>query len=180
MTSKQIFKGNRPAGLECEKCDEYHTCTDSPYVLEHFCNDTANGAMCCFAEDTGNHDSATVIIRYDTGMHMSYTQNFFARKGAAKRGAIFSGYDGTVEFDWYKDEIKVFLHHIQKTEIHKLDNSMAAHFGGDDKLVRSFLDIIRGGSQSITPLRTGLMSALMCLQAKESASKHRFAEIRFD
>ena len=65
MGSKQVFKGNKPAGLKCRDCAEYLTCTDSPYVLENFCDDSARGSRCCFAVDTGNHDSASCLVRYE-------------------------------------------------------------------------------------------------------------------
>lgn len=179
MESKQIFKGNKPTGLKCKDCEEYYTCPESPYVLENFANESATGEYCCFAKDTGNHDSATVIVSYETGMHMSYTQNFFARKKAAKRGAVFSGYKGTLEFDWYKDEINVYMHHTPKVEKHRLENSMDAHFGGDEILIRNFYDVITDRDKTLAPLKAGLLSALMCLKAKESAIEKRFCDISF-
>ena len=47
--------------------------------------DHPHGDLCCFSTATGNHDSASVLIRYDTGMHVCYSQNFFARKNAQLR-----------------------------------------------------------------------------------------------
>ncbi len=180
MESKQIFKGDKPSGLNCTKCAEYKTCSESPYLTPRFNADTVHGKMCSFAVDTGNHDSATAIVRYDTGMHMSYTQNFFARKHAAKRGAIFSGYLGTIEFDWYTNEIKRYPHKIPRTDIYRYDDAMEAHFGGDARLVRNFIDLISGDTKvSVAPLRSGLMSALMCLNARESAQTGNFMEIKF-
>ncbi|MDG0809809.1 Gfo/Idh/MocA family protein [Cohnella rhizosphaerae] len=86
VKSKQIFKGNKPEGLYCKDCAEYHTCPESPFVLKHFKSEESHGEMCAFAVDTGNEDAGSALVVYESGMHVSYSQNFFARKGAAKRG----------------------------------------------------------------------------------------------
>ncbi len=91
MEAKQIFKGDRTE-VYCKDCNDYYFCEESPYVMKHYKNDSSNGDMCCFSTDTGNHDSASAIIKYDSGMIVSYSQNFYERKSAAKRGAIFLGY----------------------------------------------------------------------------------------
>ena len=178
MGSKQIFKGDKPAGLRCADCDEYKTCKDSPYVLQHFCHEDARGSRCCFAVDTGNHDSASCIVRYDTGMHVAYSQNFFARKHAQKRGAIFLGYEGTVQFDFYTMSIQLFPHRSARVEQITFDDFQQAHWGGDAVLVRGFIDLLKGGP-SIAPLHDGLLSALMCLKATESEKTQKFVDIHY-
>lgn len=104
MTSKQIFKGDKPAGKLCDECEEKQTCPES-YISTHRAGEYLYGPWCCFAEDTGNEDSGSAIIRYETGMHVVYSQNFFARRGAGLRGARFLGYDGTAEFDFQSGDV---------------------------------------------------------------------------
>jgi len=180
MTSKQVFKGDRRAGLFCKECGEKSTCLQSPFnpgiVLD---NDwiAPERRQCAFAIDTGNEDSGSALIRYESGMHVSYSQNFVARKKAARRGATLIGYHGTLEFDWFTNTIKVFMHHTNQVETVEVDSAANAHGGGDAILARNFVDVIRDGAMSITPLDTGLMSTLMCLKAKESAESRTFQEI---
>ena len=183
MTSKQIYKGDKPAGLKCKDCKDWDSCMESPYHL-HFSKQEAhevapNELMCGFAVDTGNEDSGSAIIRYETGMHASYSQNFFARKKAGRRGARLFGYKGTVEFDWYTDEVKVYMHHKPMVETHKLDSAALSHGGGDTVLVDNFVRVIRGEEKSVSPLSAGLLSVLMCLKAKESSLTNTFQEIRY-
>ncbi|MCX8052924.1 MAG: Gfo/Idh/MocA family oxidoreductase, partial [Armatimonadetes bacterium] len=102
MTSKRIYKGNHPAGFTCDDCDEWDECMESPFHL-FFSRGEApevakNARPCGFAVDTGNEDSGSAIIEYETGMHVCYSQNFFARKKAHARGGRFFGYKGTLEF----------------------------------------------------------------------------------
>lgn len=180
MTSKQIFKGDKPEGLFCKDCDENETCPEGPFVMKHFKNDIANGDMCCFARDTGNEDSGSALIRYETGTHVSYSQNFFARKTAASRGARLFGYNGTLEFNWYTDELKVFMHNTPRVETYKIDSTKMAHGGGDDALAYNFIKVMQGREKSVAPIEAGLLSVLMCLSAKMSSQTNTFQDISWD
>ncbi|MBB6733886.1 Gfo/Idh/MocA family protein [Cohnella zeiphila] len=177
MTSKRVFRGNKPAGLRCAECEENRTCEESTIRRDIF-PDPPPGEFCSFAEDTGNEDSGSALIRYESGMHAAYSQNFFARRGAAARGARLLGYKGTLEFDWYKDEIKVFMHHTDRVETYRLGQGKDGHGGGDIALARNFVDLMRGtASSSDSTLDSGLLSALMCLKARESAQSGTFQAI---
>ncbi|MHB1000277.1 MAG: Gfo/Idh/MocA family protein [Armatimonadota bacterium] len=184
MTAKRVYKGDRPAGKKCDECDEFESCLESPYH-EMFTKQIVgrmrpNGLMCGFAVDTGNEDSGSALIQYESGMHVCYSQNFFARRGAAKRGATLFGYKGTVEFDWYTDELKVIMHHSPRVETIKCDPGVVTHGGGDLLLIDSFVRIMKGEDhKSVAPLDAGLLSVLMCLKAKESAATKTFQEIRY-
>jgi predicted dehydrogenase len=176
MTSKRVFKGNKPAGLKCAECDEQEICPDSTVNIHKLPHETPAGEYCCFAVDTGNEDSGSALIRYETGMHVSYSQNFFARRKAGTRGARLIGYKGTLEFDFYTNAIKVYMHHSPVAETYEMTDE-AGHFGGDAVIARNFIDVMKGKAKSIAPMEAGLLSALMCLKARESAQTHTFQAI---
>ena len=178
MTSKQVMKGDKPAGLKCEACPEKLTCPEGPnQTLSR--GDYIHGDYCCYAVDTGNEDSGTVIVRYETGMHVVYTQNFFARNPhAGKRGAILAGEGGTLEFDWNTSEIIVRKHYTPGEMRYKVETT-GNHGGGDKKLADNFIGVMLGTEKSETPLEQGLLSAYMCLKAKESAQKHCFVPLDY-
>jgi predicted dehydrogenase len=179
MVSKQIFKGTKPAGLKCVDCDEQETCTESTVKIKKKRTETPAGEYCCYAEDTGNEDSGSAIIRYETGMHVSYSQNFFARRQAATRGARLLGYKGTLDFDFYTNTVKVYMHQTPRVETHQIDPDQA-HFGGDAVLANNFIDVMKGKDKPVTSMEDGLLSALMCLKARESALTQTFQDIRWD
>ena len=180
MESKQIYKGDKPAGLRCPDCPEERTCPESEWFMTTYKADHPHGELCCFSTATGNHDSASVLIRYDTGMHICYSQNFFARKNAQLRGARFLGYKGTLEFDWYTGELLVHKHDEPVDVCYKLDLTASSHFGGDKQLMLNFCGVMAGTENSESSLEDGIASALLCLKAVESAREHRFAEVRLD
>jgi predicted dehydrogenase len=175
MKSKQIYKGDMPAGLRCSDCDKWETCMDSTYNIINLRNDTPRNDYCGFAVDTGNEDSASMIVKYESGMHAMYSQNFFARKGAARRGARLYGYKGTVEFNFATNEIKVFDHMSDKVTTVRLDDQGSRHGGGDIVLMRNFVHLMQGKTtESVAPLKDGIRSALVCLQAKAFSESDAF------
>lgn len=175
MNSKQIFKGDMPAGLYCKDCAKKETCPESA-VQKTRDEMFVPGEQCCFAADTGNEDSGSALVRYESGMHAVYSQNFFARNGAQARGARLLGYKGTLEFDFYTGVLKVYMHHTNRTETYTLGES-EGHHGGDAALARNFVDVVNKNAKSQFDLNAGIFSALMCLRARQSAQSNTFQTI---
>lgn len=184
VESKTVFTGDMPAGLYCMDCDLKTTCPESQYNLfykQGILKDMSEAEgwwdgrwQCSFAVDTGNHDAATAILQYESGAHLTYTQMFYARRGAAKRGAILTGYKGTLSFDWYTDEVVVHHHHTGRTERHRLEADVHGHHDGDHELAHDFLAILNGTGPSRATLQDGLLSAQLCLMAKRSCQTNEF------
>ncbi|MCX5660161.1 MAG: Gfo/Idh/MocA family oxidoreductase [Planctomycetota bacterium] len=187
MASKgRVFGGSKPAGLVCSKCDEAETCKESPKNRQR--NGSASGKnkdhACVFSVDIGTpetgicEDSSSCVLEFESGATGVYTQVFFSRRDAGRRGSIVSGYDGTVSFDWYRNDITLVHHHKPFTDTFTSKGG-ANHFGGDDELASDFVDLIHGRiKRSRTPIETGLASVYACLAAKESSETGRFVEVR--
>ncbi len=174
MESKMVYKGDKPANLKCEDCPEYETCYESTKVIREKAHDDPQGEYCSYGCDVGNHDSATVIMRYSDGLHVVYTQNFVARKEAGKRGMRMIGQKATLEFDWEKEEVLLFSHDDSKVaRFNVKPASGGGHSGGDYALVRDFVAVMNG-DRSVSSLKDGLESAYICMKIKESAEKHQF------
>jgi hypothetical protein len=131
---------------------------------------------CVYGEGIRNEDSGNALLEYASGVQVSYTQNFFARNKAARRGARLYGYRGSVEFDWYTNTIKVMRHDRGKDELIDLTGA-EEHFGGDAELCKDFLAALKTRTVSRTPLTTGINSALTCLWARESAERRVFCDV---
>ena len=125
-------------------------------------------AYCVFSKEIQIEDMGSCLIEYEQGPQLSYTQNFFTRYNAAQRGARLYGYKGTIEFDWYRNQIKVFSHTRPTVETIDFTGDMP-HFGGDRELCYDFLMAMRDGTPSRSPLDAGILSALTCLWAREAA-----------
>lgn len=174
MESKMVYKGDKPAGLKCVDCPEYETCYESSKVIEEQAKDDPWGEYCAYGEDVGNHDSATVLMRYADGLHAVYTQNFVVRKEAGKRGMRMIGQKATMEFDWVTNIITIYKHDEDKVEkITVKPTSDGYHGGGDNALVRDFIAVMNGDT-SLSTLKDGLQSAYICLKVRESAQTRQF------
>ena len=176
MSSKQIFKGDKPAGMLCADCTEAQTCPESPQNVKTYGDNYVIGPYCCFAVDTGNQDSGSVLVMYDDGMHISYTQDFIVRNCAGRRGAIIVGYLGTIEFDFYRGQVKLFHHTDGDVETFDF-KSTGAHHGGDEILAKNFIGVMEGREVSHSTLKDGILSAELCLAAKRSAKERVFVDI---
>lgn len=187
VESKNVFTGDMPAGLYCMDCPKQDTCPESQKNLFYQqgildtmqrANEWWNGRwQCAFAVDTGNHDSASAILQYANGSHLTYTQNFYARRSAAKRGARFIGYKGTMEFDFNSDEVVVHHHHSARTDRLRLESLDGGHHGGDMELLHDFLAIVHKTGSSRATLMNGVTSAYLCLKARESCQTSSFVPI---
>ncbi len=172
----------KPFDLMCKNCEEKATCTESPFsgeasmVNPEGLEKWKDWRMCLYAAEIRNEDSGNAILEYHSGVQASYTQNFFARGKAARRGARLFGYRGTIEFDWYTNKISIMRHDRRPDETIDLSGA-EEHFGGDAELCKDFLAALRTGAASRAPLAAGINSALTCLWARESANQRKFFDV---
>ncbi len=180
----RVFGGDKPAGLVCSRCGEAIDCPESPANRQrNMSGGTTADHLCVFGEDIGspeagmNEDASSALVEFANGSQGVYTQVFYTRGEAGKRGATISGYEGTLSFDWYKNEMSFIRHHQPFRDVtHGYEG--LSHFGGDAELARNFIDVVNGDATSLTPIETGLQSVFACLAAKESAETGQFAAVR--
>jgi predicted dehydrogenase len=184
QTRGHIFGGDKPAGLRCSVCDEAGTCLESPDARRrNLSGGDLNDHPCVFGSDIGtpetgmNEDSSSALLEFASGAHGIYTQVFYTRRDAGTRGATVSGYDGTLSFDWYTNQLRLVRHHRPFSDRCDGDKG-ASHFGGDAELARDFIDLIRHGAHPRADLHAGLQSIYACLAAKESADTGQFVTVR--
>lgn len=174
MKALRVFGGDMPFDLQCKDCLKQESCPESPFNRFRFGYEGEmvryrdDDQFCLFAEGFQHEDTGSCLIEYGRGCQVSYTQNFFTRYQAAQRGARLYGYLGTVEFDWYRNQIRVFSHTSPTVETIEFGGNMP-HFGGDRELCYDFLVAMRDGRSSRSPLAAGILSARTCLWARYAA-----------
>ncbi len=116
MNARRVYGGNMPFDLRCPDCHLRESCPESPFTRFRFGFERGEVEYfdrrdyCVFSEGFELEDMGSCLIEYANGVQLNYTQNFFARYQAARRGARLYGYKGTIEFDWYKNQIKLYSH----------------------------------------------------------------------
>jgi predicted dehydrogenase len=178
-STRRVYGGSEPAGLHCSTCTKTELCPESPTNILKRGDDGGMGKedhACAFSSSIENQDAGAAMVMYDDATQLSYTQNFVTRRSAARRGARITGYYATLDFDWFTEKIRVTEHHGQAVDdIHV--PVVEGHHGGDSVLIKNFLHVIRGQAASKSTLDDGLVSAAMCLAARESASTGSFQQI---
>lgn len=177
-TAKLHYKGDHPAGLHCPDCPEYRTCNESSFVVGKVQKEDVQGDACCFAVDTGNEDGASAIFTTESGILISYNQNFTVKKSAGRRGCRLIGTKGSAEFDFYSAEIRRDDYLSPQTITHKFNFPAGNHFGGDERLALDFLRVLNG-EPAQSDLSAGLASAAACLAAKQADQEGRFVPIYY-
>lgn len=182
LKARRVFGGDMPFDLQCKDCHLRESCTESPFTRFRNGYESAEvdfperNGYCVFSEGFEIEDMGSCLLEYASGAQVSYTQNFFTRYLAAQRGARLYGYSGTIEFDWYRNQVKVFSHSRPTVETIDFSGNMP-HFGGDRELCYDFLMAMRDGTPSRSPLDAGILSALTCLWARESADTRQSCQV---
>ena len=183
MKALRVFGGEMAFDLQCKDCHLRESCPESPFnrfrsgfegERVHF---GEQRTYCVFSAGFELEDMGSCLIEYENGPQVSYTQNFFTRYKAAQRGARLYGYKGTIEFDWYQNQVKLFSHTSPVVNTIDFSGNMP-HFGGDRELCYDFLMAMRERRPSRSPLSAGILSALTCLWARESANSRQFCEVK--
>lgn len=179
MMSRSVYGGDMPQDLWCSSCDLAETCPESPEGMERRGN---HGGIevadhpCVFGGEIKNQDAGSAIVQYEGGVHAAYSQNFVSRRSAATRGAIVTGYKSTLSFDWYTHRLRLIDHHSDREEEQEVTVA-TGHMGGDEALLRNFVDVCLGRDESRSDLTAGLASVGMCLAARESAHRQAWVPI---
>ena len=179
VMNRAAYGGDMPHDLRCSTCDLAGTCLESPVGVARRGDDGGVGTddhLCVFGDGIKLQDAGAALMAYEDGAHASYTQNFLSRRSAASRGATVTGYEATLSFDWYKGAVTVIDHHRDRVDSLNV-KATSGHLGGDEALARNFVDVCLGRDESRTDLASGLLSAAMCIAARESAHTKRWTPV---
>ena len=177
--TRGYFGGDMPDDLRCSDCALVNTCPEGPPAQARRGDaggmadgpdggTPGNDHWCAFGRSIRHHDAGSAILRFASGLHASYAQNFVTRRSAAARGARVTGSRATLEFDWVAEVVRVTEHHGTAVDERRLA-AAENHSGGDDALAANFLAVVRGDAESASPLAAGLLSVAACLAARSSA-----------
>lgn len=169
-----LLAGSRPATVAAMISRQTY---DDPATAT-FLDSTPTKLKETLANEPARHqDAGSAIFMYQNGLHASYSQNFVTRRHG-KRGATIVGHLATLHFDWHTHTITVHDHYKSRTDrIEVKASEDQGHLGGDHTLARNFSDLMQGKDKSQSTLHDGLLSAAMCLAARESANTHTFQPI---
>ncbi|MFA9480292.1 Gfo/Idh/MocA family protein [Phycisphaerales bacterium AB-hyl4] len=119
-----------------------------------------------------NQDAGSAIVWYENGIIVSYDQNFVTRRSAARRGAIVTGYNATLSWDWTPTGRVQIIDHAS-SRVDTIDcREEGGHGGGDLMLAKRFVRVMKGEPNEEGNLKDGLLSVGMCLAARKASQQH--------
>ena len=179
VMTRMAYGGDMPHDLRCSGCDRAYNCPESPAGIARRGDDGGVGTgdhLCVFGDGIRLQDAGAALLAYESGAHASYTQNFLSRRTAGSRGATITGYKASLSFDWYRETATVVDHHSDRVDSFRV-RATTGHLGGDEALAHNFVDLCLGRDESQTDLSAGLLSAAMCLAARESVHAQRWMPV---
>lgn len=176
METRGLFGGDMPEGTTCDKCDKRMECPESDYAVTKIYGDTTHGMKCCYMPSNIQHDCATVIAKYNSGVIATYSQNTIVRFHGGRRGGKIYGYKGTLEYDINNAKITITMNDFDTVEVIDFHGITDPHCGGDQILTRTFADMARG-KEVPSSLLEGIKSASFGLVALESCEKEAFVSL---
>lgn len=128
-------------------------------------------------EEGMNEDSTSVLIEFENGVQGVYAQVFFAKRiAAARRGARISGWNGTLDFDWYAGRIQTVHHQNPLIETLQFE-AEEHHFGGDRGLAENFFKMVESAEPPLATMQDGMSSIRACLTAKKCIAEGRAFDV---
>ncbi len=130
---------------------------------------------CVYRCDNDVVDHQVVNLELEGGATVNFTMTAFTAHGG--RTMRVGGTMGELYCDMKAEEIRV-MRYGQEDEIidvRKLANDFSGHGGGDTRLVREFLELMRGEigiSGTLTSIERSVESHLVALAAEESRREH--------
>lgn len=198
--SRLLYGGDMPNDLTCDDCDKKWTCPMSIYRLKV---EAAKPfppkylRKCVYAKEIDLDDNHVVIIQYEGGVTVSYSQTFNAPLRGGQRGGYFIGSEGIMNLKYYNEftetpegqmivgnsSIDITRYHQKPgTRIFELyDWAGQPHFDANTYGFEAKLALLEGRPTEVpNPIVDGYISAKMCLAAQKSIVEKRVVDIELD
>jgi len=136
-------------------------------------------AVFCFADRLSDlklnvEDTAEILVRFRGGMvgavHLDYIQR------APSRSAQVVGMKGTMLWDYFKGELRVYSAKVKKWTVYRDPKNFDRNEMFLDEM-KHFIACVRGGRQATIPLSEGMRSLRIALAAKQSATSGKMISL---
>ncbi len=198
--SRLVYGGDKPNDLTCDTCELKWSCPMSIYrrnVEAARAMPASHKRKCVYADEIDIDDNQVVIIQYQGGVNVSYSQSFNAPAQGGQRGGYFLGKKGIMNLRYYGDFIENPSGEIiignSKIDITKTDQKPGTnisetydwagggHFDGNDNVMRAKLAMLHGKyDRSAGTIEEGYVSAKMCIGAQESVETGKTIKLDLD
>jgi predicted dehydrogenase len=165
--------------LHCAECERAAECPESLVNFER-----VRGSRwmehwpdsCVYSSEVNVDDNQALIVQYENSARLSYTLNQFTPE--YKREYNLIGDVGQLRFDDVTKKI-IVTNRENKNRITYEIADLDGHGGGDEGLLRNFVQCCRTGEKPVACLESGAVSALLALAAQRSIDEKRMVTIDY-
>lgn len=169
-----VFGGNEPNDKRCRDCGEKNSCAYYVDIKRGVQMDYGGillkDDLCVYAEECDVHDNSIVVIDYDNGVRVSYTECHFTPEYT--REFTFIGTEGKI-YGLYNNEqnfkITVLKRHTREMKTYYPEKRTGGHGGGDAAIVNTFVELVKKGEPAMPGVWGARDSAAIALAAERSA-----------
>ena len=163
MTSSRAKKVASFGGLDFfipENADRREKLSKSKEGHTAYCSWPSAVGKNPFTTDKDIIDNQVAIIEYENGIRASFHTNLNA--GIPERRLYILGTEGAIRSDLCKGEIEIRKIGFDEQSEFIINKDLDGHGGGDDILMNYWKKMIEEEAPSLTDLKTGLESAVLC------------------
>lgn len=149
------YGGDQPDELHCQDCDKVFSCPESPVNIRHRWSNGENEifelsnvelGVCSLAKCVDVPDDEINLIRFENGIHGTYSQMFYSPRSFRHRVYTICGTLGTMEIDLgeYNGQI-LFGERYGSSydkQVLEFDYLKRNHYNGDGYMCRHFYEVI--------------------------------------
>ena len=162
--------------IDCEKAGTCPYFRDRRYYVTDYGKESErvlDGDRCVYSKECETHDNSIVLVDYEHGARMSYTECHFTPEYTREfmfigdKGKMTAFYNNEQEFKimvWKRHEKEPVYYYPPKIE----DDHVASHGGGDIGIVKEFGSRIRAGTPCMVGIKGARDSAAIAIAAYES------------
>jgi predicted dehydrogenase len=165
-------------GPTCSKCPYKDICPDYSEMgeIEKFQEkaqkvDGYAKDLCIYTSDKDTHDNGIAIVEYDNGVRVSHMECFVTP--TTDRQYTICGTKGQAEISLHKRTITVQPRWTEEIIEYKLPEPKGGHGGADPKLVKSFINAIKGEAENNSTCEQGMWSTSIAEAAERSWREDR-------
>lgn len=156
------FGGDQPDELHCQDCEKIFSCPESPVNISHRWSEGEKGTLdvqnvdlgvCSLAKCVDVPDDEINLIRFENGIHGTYSQVFYSPKSFKHRVYSICGTLGAMEIDLGEYEGSIFYTERYgsryDSQTLKFDYINRNHYNGDGYMCQHFYDVITNHAEPL-------------------------------
>ena len=184
------YGGKESSELHCQNCEKVFSCPESPVNIRHRWTEGENDifelanvelGVCSLAECVDVPDDEINLIKFENGIHGTYSQVFYSPRAFKHRVYTICGTRGAMEIDLgeYNGQILYTDRYgsAYDKQVLEFDYVKRNHYNGDGYMCRHFYEIIIGDAKPMATVEQAFFAEALGYASNLSQREDRQVNI---